>query len=99
MTAPGPWNDRPGRSVPRLGRAEGQRRRWTGSAVAFRLDEFHSIGHLVRLADLPDEDEHRDDLPDALRVLVAVGDTGVRDVGGVESQEIPVLGEDHSTLR
>ena len=63
------------------------------------LDELDPIHHLLRLVNLPDEYEHRDDFADALRVLVAVGDAGMGNCSGVKLQEIPVLGENDSPKR
>ncbi len=62
------------------------------------LNIFDSIYHLRRLVDFPDENQAKDDFADAPRVLLAIGNPGMRHASGIDSEEIPVLGEDDPSL-
>ena len=72
-----------------------------GAAARVRSRRVRGIRRVPpspRLVNLPDEDQAIDDLTDAERVLLAVGDAEMMRSGGVKSKEISVLSEDNPIL-
>jgi len=45
------------------------------------LEVLDSVGHLLRLVNLPHENKHADDVADALGVLIAASDASMQDTG------------------